>query len=179
MILAVDPDRIEHTVAANGGNRLGEASIRTYVYRTPLSDHPAQRLELRQDGDAPPILAVKWLDPGTGESIPGPGMVRLVDDFHATHDLLQSIGFVHGQYREHHRSSYRLGEGRLDVMTWPLIPAYLEITGPTEDHVTHVATAAGCDSKSLVDAAPVNQLYSMYGHDLEVIPDLTFCGRPA
>ncbi len=94
-----------------------------------------------------------------------------VDDFEKCHLILKELGYEAKGYQENRRCQYLLDDVEIDIDSWPLIPTYLEIEGPSEEVVYQTLEKLGFDKGDIV-TKNVQKIYSDYGYDLEKIPDL-------
>lgn len=168
-ILDVDPDAIEAVIESLGGEFLGEALQRRYVYDIDPGDQ-SKWIRLRDNGSQTTI-AVKRI---AHDGIDGTDETEVtVDDFDTAARLLELIGKTPKAYQENRRRSWRLGQCALEVDTWPMIPTYMEIEGPDVDAVTETAKRLGCDPEQLT-GANTTKIYAHYGLRLADYPDLRF-----
>ena len=66
-----------------------------------------------------------------------------VDSFERTNLILKELGYVAKGYQENRRIQYLLNGVEIDIDSWPLIPTYLEIEGPSEEAVYNAVSALG------------------------------------
>lgn len=59
----------------------------------------------------------------------------------------------------------------VDIDSWPLIPTYLEIEGPSEKAVYDTIALLGLEDAK-VTSKDVNSIYLDYGHDISQIFEL-------
>lgn len=95
----------------------------------------------------------------------------VVDDFDKTHLILQELGYTAKGYQENKRCQYRLGDVEIEIDSWPLIPTYLEIEGPSEEAVYETVEKLGFSKDDIV-TKDVEKIYLDYGYNLEEIYDL-------
>ena len=58
-----------------------------------------------------------------------------VDDFDATHDFLEALGVIQKSYQETKRECWLMDEVEITIDTWPWIPSFVELEGPSEEAV--------------------------------------------
>lgn len=113
-------------------------------------DYADMRLEIektgwvrvRDEGDKI-TMSYKQLD---DRSILGTKEVNLVvDSFDNACAFLESIGLVEQSYQVTKRESWRFGDVEIELDEWPWIKPFLEIEGPGEDAVRHVADRLDLD----------------------------------
>ena len=94
-----------------------------------------------------------------------------VDSFERTNLILKELGYVAKGYQENRRIEYLLNGVEIDIDSWPLIPTYLEIEGPSEEAVYNAVSALGF-SVSDTTTRDVEGIYLDYGYNLNEIYDL-------
>ena len=94
-----------------------------------------------------------------------------VDSFERTNLILKELGYVAKGYQENRRIQYLLNGVEIDIDSWPLIPTYLEIEGPSEEAVYNAVSALGF-SVSDTTTRDVEGIYLDYGYNLNEIYDL-------
>lgn len=68
-----------------------------------------------------------------------------VDNFDKAKDFLEEVGLVAFREQEKKRHSFKLGNVIVDIDTWPSIPTYLELEGPSEEDLKKAAQILGLD----------------------------------
>ena len=97
----------------------------------------------------------------------------VVDNFERTNLILKELGYVPKGYQENRRIQYELNGIEVDIDSWPMIPTYLEIEGPSEEAVYNTVEALGF-TKDDCTTRDVEGIYLDYGYDLENIYELKF-----
>lgn len=168
-ILDIDPDTIQRHIIDKGGRKLGERFMRRYVYDITPGDE-SKWIRLRDNGNSK-TLAVKHI---TSDAIDGTHEVEVtVDDFTATNELLEMLGFIAKSYQETKRVSFTLDGAQLEIDTWPQIPPYLEIEATTKEDVLQVAKLLGYTESDLTGENTI-KIYARHGIDLNTIRELRF-----
>jgi len=112
-------------------------------------DYPDHRLEkiggwirVRDDGDKV-TMSYKQLNDrtlhGTKE------ITIVVDDFGKTCEFFKTIGLKLKATQETKREKWNYKKVEITIDTWPWIPTFVELEGPTEDLVKEVASTLGFD----------------------------------
>ena len=114
-------------------------------------------------------LGVNSGEVGTGDE----GMKEVevgVGDFEQTKSLLLSIGMVEKCSQERKRVRYEKDEIEFCLDTWPLVPTYIEIEGPTWDKVKKTSEGLGFDwnNRFLGSFSQVGKKYGIDDHDYSV-----------
>lgn len=66
-----------------------------------------------------------------------------VEDFQSTKQILEMSDIEFIAYQENKRESWVLGKARIEIDTWPGVPAHIEIEAPTEKEVRNTAAKLG------------------------------------
>lgn len=94
----------------------------------------------------------------------------VVDNFETAVVLLKEIGLNEFRWQEKYRHSLKLGGLTFDIDTWPRVPAYLEIEGPSENKIKAMSKKLGLDWSKVVfeDAGRVlNNYYNIPAKSLK------------
>lgn len=94
-----------------------------------------------------------------------------VDSFERTNLILKELGYEAKGYQENRRRQYLLNGVEIDIDSWPLIPTYLEIEGPSEEAVYNAVSALGFEIDGTT-TRDVEGIYLDYGHNLDEIYNL-------
>ncbi len=84
-----------------------------------------------------------------------------VSDWDQTVKILEHIGLVKFRVQEKRCHEFQLGEVTVGIDTWPKVPTYVELEGPSEDSIKEAADRLGLDwSKAVfLDARSVIKQY--------------------
>ena len=125
-------------------------------------------IRLRTNGDKT-TLTIKNL---VSSEIDGTQELEIVvSDFDRTNLILKELGYVARGYQENRRIQYDLNGVEIDIDSWPMIPTYLEIEGPSEDAVYNAVSALGF-SKEDCTTRDVDGIYKDYGYNVLEISEL-------
>lgn len=168
-VLDINPLSITELILSRGGELVGEAFMRRYVYDIVPNDK-SRWIRLRDTGKEV-TLTVKEI---VHDGIDGTHEVEIVvDDFEATNELLGKLGFTPKSYQENRRTSFILEGARLEIDEWPMIQPYLEIEADSREDVVKVAGLLGFDETQLTGENTI-KIYKKYGIDLNSIKELRF-----
>lgn len=128
-------------------------------------DYPDGRLEkiggwvrVRDEGDKITMSYKQVSD----RSLHGTREVNLViNDFNAADSFLAAIGLESKSYQETKREEWMCGEVEVTIDTWPWIPTFVELEGPTEESVKECATKLGLDWVKAMHGS-VETVYQMH-----------------
>lgn len=68
-----------------------------------------------------------------------------VGSFELARTFLKKIGLVDFRYQQKKRHSFKLGEVMVEFDTWPKIPTFVELEGPSEQHLKETALLLGLE----------------------------------
>lgn len=129
-------------------------------------DYPDERLDaingwirVRDEGDKVTLCYKQLID----RSLHGTKEVMvIVDDFERTCMFLNSIGLESKAYQETKRERWLYKDVvEVTVDTWPWVPTFVEIEGPTEELVKQTAADLGLDW-SMAMHGSVETVYQMH-----------------
>lgn len=157
----VDPAKLRNTLL-----RLGATQEHAEVLmRRKNFDYPDKRLEeiggwvrVRDEGNKVTCSYKQVNDRtlhGTKEAC------VTVDDFDTTCALLEAIGLKQKSYQETKREKWLCRGAEVTIDTWPWIPSFVEIEGPSEDVVRAVAHDLGLEWGSAMPGS-VETIYQMH-----------------
>jgi adenylate cyclase class 2 len=73
-----------------------------------------------------------------------------VNDFNKTKDLLTAIGLIAYREQEKKCHNFKVGDVIVGFDTWPGLPTYVELEGPSEQHLKDLAAKLGLDWEKAV-----------------------------
>lgn len=105
----------------------------------------------------------------------------VVDDYDKTNNFLNSIGLVSKSYQETKRETWMFKDVEITIDTWPWIPTFVELEGPTEEKVKEVAQDLHLDwDRALFGSVePVYQMhYDVTNEEINCWEEIIFCPEP-
>jgi len=169
-VLEIDVDEIKKKLEEINATLVEDVFQRRYVY----DFHPVEPnkwIRLRTNGTTTTLTIKNVLSSnidGTKE------MEIIVNDFDATNEILNELGYQARGIQENKRIKYNLNGIEIDIDTWPGIPTYLEIEGSSEEEVYNTLEVLGIP-KNKATSLDVQSIYEeVYGIDLEKEPNLSF-----
>lgn len=113
---------------------------------------------VRDEGDKV-VATYKRFD---GHTITGAKEVNVVvDDYDAMIVFLKECGLKAKKYEESLRESWVLDGVEIDIDTWPWLPTYVEIEGPTVEKTLEMSKKLGFDVKKALYGS-VDDIYERY-----------------
>lgn len=103
-----------------------------------------------------------------------------VDSFDAAVALMKALGLVETSYQETKREIWMLDDSEVVLDIWPWVKPYIEIEGPSEDHVKAVAGKLGFVWEEAVfgPVEPVYQAeYDISVDEFHTLTHITFDGH--
>ncbi len=85
-----------------------------------------------------------------------------VDDLDKMKQILEAVGLVAVRHQEKKRHSYKLGSVSIDIDTWPKIPTYVELEGPTEGDIKALTVKLGFDWSQGVFDTSIGMIENKY-----------------
>lgn len=97
-----------------------------------------------------------------------------VDNADAAEALLERLGYVAYRHQEKKRHTFHMGDVVVDIDTWPKIPTYVELEGPSEDALKTTANSLGLDWNSVELRSPRTVIEEVYGIPVGTMKWFTF-----
>ncbi|MEK9181307.1 MAG: class IV adenylate cyclase [Patescibacteria group bacterium] len=145
--LEIDLLAMKKRLTEAGAMDLGEDDINEIIFYDKdfrwLSE--SKFVRIRQTKKGARLTFKQTLDEKTAD-----GTIELefgVDDRAMADKFLQAVGLTRFREQEKKRHSFRLGEVMVDIDTWPGVPTYLELEGPSEQALKEAALKLGLDWK--------------------------------
>ena len=96
-----------------------------------------------------------------------------VSDLEKCRQFFEKVGLKVIRQLEKYRHTFELGGVSIDIDSWPKIPAYVEIEGPTVESLKSFCNQLGFDWEKRFDGDAM-QVFKHYGFDLGKISVITF-----
>lgn len=104
-----------------------------------------------------------------------------VDNYNSAIAFLQAIGLKPKAIQETLREEWELDGVEIDIDTWPWIPTYIEIEGPSASAVESVAQKLGFNMQN-AHYGSVDEIYKLYydvtNEDINYCPEIKFVETP-
>jgi adenylate cyclase, class 2 len=169
----IDPSAVRSALSEAGAElHLPRTLMRRVVFENDYITGRRGWLRLRDEGVRVTLTYKEAVRDGAVDALNEAEVA--VADFDDTRTLLLATGFRAVRYQENYREEWRLGDVRYDIDTWPDLPTFLEIEGPSEDAVGRAARDLGFDLGT-AGFGSVDELYlSALGRDILAEPQLLF-----
>lgn len=168
-VLEINEKELIQKLEALGATKIGEYNQKRYVYDLKPAS-PQKWIRLRTNGEK---ITLTYKNIETNK-IDGTKELEIeVSDFESTNKILEILGYQNKGYQENKRVQYNLSGVEIDIDTWPLIPAYVEIEGEDEQSVLEMINRLALNEEK-VTTLDVQSVYMQYGIDLEKKKDLRF-----
>ena len=151
---------------------------KTFDYKDKRLDRSHSWVRVRDEGSRVTMSFKQMSD----RSVHGTKEITIVvDDFDKSCEFLENIGLRIKSYQETKRESWRLKDVDITIDTWPWIPTFVELEGPTEEAVRNTAQILGLDWKIGLygSVEPVYQMhYDFSEKEIDSWESITFTTPP-
>lgn len=96
-----------------------------------------------------------------------------VSDLEKCAELFNNIGLKAIRQIEKYRHTFNLGDVTIDIDTWPKIPTYIEVEGPSVESLKNICSQLGIDWEKRFDG-DAREVFKHYGYDIDEISVITF-----
>lgn len=97
-----------------------------------------------------------------------------ISDVEKGRAFLEALGLVAYRRQEKKRHKFLFKDVIIDIDTWPKVPTYVELEGPSEDHIREVAKLLGFDWKDAVFEPPRYVIEHRYNIPVSKLRFFTF-----
>ena len=169
-ILEIDKEEVIKKLEELGAKKIGEWFYKRYTYDfTPKRE--SEWIRLRTNG-VETTLTYKNVET---REIDGTKELEIsVDDFDETNEFLKILGYEYKNYQENKRIRYMLNDVEIDIDTWPMIPSYMELEGPSVEKVKEVEELLGVDKSKITTLYADEIAKEIYNIDILAIKELKF-----
>ena len=144
-----------------------------YFYRRWIFDIDSELtkwIRLRTDGKKSSLTYKKKAGLGIGDT---EEIEIEIEDFDKAYEIFSKISFKGKNYYETKRIQFKLDDLEFNIDTWPKIPVYLEIEGPSEEKVKEGLKMIGLEGKDDGNMGGI-AIFKKYGFDLRSFGELRF-----
>ena len=105
----------------------------------------------------------------------------MVEDFEKICSFLEALGLEAKTYQETKREKWNFKNTEITIDTWPWVPSFVEIEGPTEEAVKSAASKLGFDWATAMHGS-VETIYQMHydftEKEIDHWPEIRFIDAP-
>ncbi len=171
--LEINKESLLKKLAALGAEDHGERHLEEVILydkdRTWIEDN--KRLRLRKENNSVKLSYKNQ----TKHTIDGTIEIEFgVDDMKQAELFLETLGFPAYRHQEKMRHTLMLGDVTFDIDTWPRIPTYVELEGPSEEAIRKAAELVGFDWNDAVFHNPSWVIENTYGIPVRKMTWFTF-----
>lgn len=164
----VNKDEIREKLKALGAKlEMPEVLMRRTVYDTGKGSFA----RVRNEGGKIVMTYKKYID---DTDIMGCKEVNLVvDNYDEANKFMHGIGMKEKANQDSYRETWVLNDVEVSIDTWPWIPTYIEVEGPSEEAVWTVSEKLGY-KKEEAHFGSVDRVYNhYYGVDMDIVNEET------
>ena len=176
VFLGIDKDKLRKTLEILSAKLLvPERMMKRIVF--DQGEHAFARV--RDEGDKI-VATYKRFDDHT---ITGAKEVNVVvDNYENMITFLKECGIRAKKYEESLRETWELDGVEIDIDTWPWLPTYVEIEGPTVEKTLEISRRLGFETDKAIYGA-VDDIYEIYYDDVSAKdvrgwPEIVFGHKP-
>ena len=175
--LDIDKNEIREKLKALGGVCV---TPEVKMKRTIFDAGPHQFIRVRDEGNK---IVMTYKNVSNDKSILGTKEVNVtVDDYDRAVELMRGTHLRIKAHQETLREEWELNDCEICIDTWPWIPTFIEIEGPSEEKVWATADMLGVD-KTKAKFGSVDSTYNIYyGVECDEVnlrtPEITFSCEP-
>lgn len=147
--LEVDKESLVRKLIELGAEDLGESVLEEMIFYDADRKWPDEHkfIRLRKIGDVTKLTYKHNLE----QTIDSATEIEVeVSDIHKAEALLVKTGLIAFRHQQKKRHSFNIGGVTIDIDTWPRIPTYVELEGPSEEALRDMAKKLGFDWKEAV-----------------------------
>ena len=96
-----------------------------------------------------------------------------VSDIEKCHKFFEKVGLSAMRQLEKYRHTFELDDVTVDIDSWPKIPVYMEIEGPSVESLKNFCKKLDLDWEKRFDG-DAREAFREYGYDLDKITVITF-----
>ena len=170
--LDIDKNQLAQKLAALGAADKGEEKLEEIIFHAADMSWVGKRkfVRLRKKKDRT-VLTYKE---NIGQTVDSAQEIELeVSDLEKCSEFLGKLGLKPMRQLEKYRHTFELDGVTIDIDSWPNIPPYVEIEGPSVESLRAVCEKLDMDWEKRFDG-DAREVFRKYGYDLDNITVITF-----
>ena len=169
-ILEIDVEKTIKKLEELGAEKKGEWFQKRYTFDFKPKRY-GEWLRLRTNGEET-TFTYKKVESST---IDGTKELEIkVSSFEDTKEMLEVLGYSPRNYQENKRIRYMLNDVEIDIDTWPMIPTYMELEGPSIEKIKELESILEVDKSKVTTQYCDDIAKDIYGIDINSIKELRF-----
>lgn len=170
--LEIDKKKLVKKLLSLGALNEGEEKLEEIIFHAADMSWVGKRkfVRLRKTKDK---IKLTYKE-NTGQKIDSAQEIELeVSDLNKCSEFFQKIGLTAMRELEKNRHTFKLDDITIDIDTWPKIPAYAEIEGPSVKAIQKICDKLDLDWNNRFDG-DAREVFRHYGSDLDKLTMVTF-----
>lgn len=161
--MEIDKNFVVKKLIELGAEDLGETMLEeVIIYDKDLKwKNDCKLMRIRKKHDSTHLTFKHHNNTDAGEAVE---IEVKIDDMNKAIDLLKAIGYVPFRRQQKKRHTLKAFDVTFDIDTWPKLPPYIEVEGPSLEHLKKAAEKIGFDwSKAVFKDARwvIEQIYKI------------------
>ncbi len=170
--LDIDKAALLAKLAALGARDLGDEKLDEVIYHAADGSWVGKRkfIRLRKTKDKVKLTYKE----NVAQAVDSAREIELtVSDMEKCGELFEKIGLIAMRRLEKYRHTFTLDDVTLDIDTWPKVPPYVELEGPSVEALQATSARLGLDWDKRFDG-DAREVFRKYGYDMDKLTVITF-----
>lgn len=171
--LEIDKESLVKKLLELGAKDLGDNMLEEIIFYDPEGKwkDEEKRVRLRKSGDKIKLAYKETKE----QTIDGTIEIEFeVSDIQKATQFLEKVGLSAFRHQQKKRHTFELDNVVIDIDTWPKIPTYVELEGPSESSIKEVAKKLGLDWALVSFELPSHIIEKKYGIPVRSMKWFTF-----
>lgn len=172
--LEVDQSTLSKRLLELGAKDLGEDFLREIIFYHPDKEYDDnhRRFVRIRSMNKETVLTYKH---HYEDSASGTVEIEFkIEDPKSAEAFMKELGWYQARVQEKERHSFQLGETTVDFDSWPKVPTYVELEGPSEQALKKTAQKLGLDWNKVIFERPTAVLKKYYNIPIWDLKYFTF-----
>ena len=168
--LEINKESLISKLISLGALDKGEEKLEQIIFKSKLWDHKGKFIRLRKTHGKFKLTYKEQID----LTIDGAREIEFeVSDWNKCILFLEKSGITAIRNIEKYRHTLVINNVYFDIDTWPKIPAYVEVEGPSIEAIKEACSLVGLNWENKFDGTPW-EVFMHYGLNLDKISVITF-----